>query len=171
MMITDFRNDETKVQEVSDEVFIDVIGTFANEQGEALCIETWGEGEYGYAADSRWGEDTEGSRILVQGANSRRPEVIKWLVYWRALYEKLFQEYSRENLRERQRRLAEFEASRIDGDASLEQSNNAISTSLSDIVDVIAENNIADVELKTELGGVVSDSTINRYQDKSNVIK
>jgi hypothetical protein len=39
MMITDFRNDETKVQEVSDEVFIDVIGTFANEQGKVAYLE------------------------------------------------------------------------------------------------------------------------------------
>jgi hypothetical protein len=107
--IINFRDDETHVPFVDDEVFFANAQRFVSENAGTLGIRDqksiYAEGEYGYVHN--WGTDKEGESILNQGSLAGRPDLHPWLRDRRKEFEALLGYYSGQTLTKREERAAE----------------------------------------------------------------
>lgn len=108
--IVNFRDDDTKIPLArTDEDFVDAIGKFFKQDGQALGITEhgviWSQGEYGNVHD--WSKDGEGKSLLGTGAISGRPDIHAWLRSRRDAFDALLEKYSGQNLADLEQTTAE----------------------------------------------------------------
>jgi len=102
--IVNFRDDETKVPSLDDEVFFNAL-TDIKEDLHSLGVKDvdqfYAKGEYGYVHN--WEEDNTGSAILDSDILRGRPDIQERVRVWRDLFEQLLEEYSGDSLRDKER--------------------------------------------------------------------
>ena len=102
--IVNFRDDETKVPSLDDEVFLESFSEIEKDLraiGMEKAKHFYAEGEYGYVHN--WKEDNTGSAILDRGSFRGRPDIQERVRVWRDLFEQLLKEYSGDSLRDKER--------------------------------------------------------------------
>ena len=102
--IINFRDDETNVPRVDDEVFLDQINKTFNQHGKKLKVDRIGllytEGEYGY--EHNWQDSPQGQELLNRGTLGGRSDLHAWIRDRRSEFENILEDYSGENLKLRE---------------------------------------------------------------------
>ena len=107
IVVINFRDDETGLPFVNDEVFMAGIQNMEQADGQGIGIskvEKFGsEGQYGPVHD--WGADPDGQVVLDAIDTSGRPNLQSWVRDRRAAFEAVVERYSGEGLKARQEEL------------------------------------------------------------------